>query len=288
MTQQIIDTGAQANDGTGEPLRDAFTAVNENFTEIYNAGPVGSNVVITGNTIGVNGINNNLVLKANGVGNIQANSSIVPSINSVYNLGSATLKFNTVNAGFFVGNGSQLTGVTAAAATSIANGTSNVSVASSSNVTINIQNTSNTVVFGRLNSTFSGNILPAANVTYNLGSATAAWKDAYFSNSTIYLNNAGISANATAFSFSTPSGGTTILQGNGVIAPYANSNVAAYLPTYSGNLVSLTGPVTTTGNITGAYIIGNGSQLTGLAATYGNSNVASYLNTYSGNLVSLT
>jgi hypothetical protein len=40
MAQQIIDTGAAANDGTGEPLRDAFTAVNENFTEIYTAGPV--------------------------------------------------------------------------------------------------------------------------------------------------------------------------------------------------------------------------------------------------------
>ena len=51
MAQQIIDIGAAANDGTGEPLRDAFTAVNENFTEIYTAGPVGSNVVISGNTI---------------------------------------------------------------------------------------------------------------------------------------------------------------------------------------------------------------------------------------------
>ena len=28
MAQQIINTGATANDGTGEPLREAFTAVN--------------------------------------------------------------------------------------------------------------------------------------------------------------------------------------------------------------------------------------------------------------------
>ena len=46
MTQQIIDIGAAANDGTGEPLRNAFEAVNSNFTEIYTAGPVGSNVRI--------------------------------------------------------------------------------------------------------------------------------------------------------------------------------------------------------------------------------------------------
>ena len=42
--------------------------------------------------------------------------------------------------------------------------------------------------------------------------------------------------------------------------------------------------VSATGNITGNYILGNGSQLTGLPATYGNANVATYLPTYSGNL----
>ena len=45
---------------------------------------------------------------------------------------------------------------------------------------------------------------------------------------------------------------------------YGNSNVAAYLPTY-------------TGNVTANYFIGDGSLLTGLPATYGNSNVADYL-----------
>ena len=84
MAQQIIDTGAAANDGTGEPLRDAFDAVNDNFTEIYAAGPVGSNVVIANNVISVNGLNSTLVLAANGLGNIQANSSIMPSIDAVY------------------------------------------------------------------------------------------------------------------------------------------------------------------------------------------------------------
>jgi hypothetical protein len=121
MTQQIIDTGAAANDGTGEPLRDAFTAVNENFTEIYNAGPVGSNVVISGNTIAVNGVNNNLVLQANGIGNIQANSSIMPSVDAVYDIGSPTARIDTVYATYFVGNGSQLTGITGGSSYSNAN-----------------------------------------------------------------------------------------------------------------------------------------------------------------------
>jgi hypothetical protein len=76
----------------------------------------------------------------------------------------------------------------------------------------------------------------------------------------------------------------------GLPATYTNANVTAFLPTYSGNLASLGGDVQTQGavsaqgNITGSYILGNGSQLTGLPATYTNANVAEYLPTYTGNL----
>jgi hypothetical protein len=44
----------------------------------------------------------------------------------------------------------------------------------------------------------------------------------------------------------------------------------------SGNIL-VSGIVSATGNITGSYIIGNGSQLTGLPAGYSNADVASYL-----------
>jgi hypothetical protein len=47
---------------------------------------------------------------------------------------------------------------------------------------------------------------------------------------------------------------------------YGNTEVAAFLPTYTGNLVSLTGPVTTSANVTGNYIIGDGSLLTNVNA----------------------
>jgi len=45
MTQQIIDTGLVANDGTGESLRNAFTAVNNNFANVWAAGPVDTQVM---------------------------------------------------------------------------------------------------------------------------------------------------------------------------------------------------------------------------------------------------
>ena len=35
MAQQTIDIGAAANDGTGDPLRDAYDKCNDNFTELY-------------------------------------------------------------------------------------------------------------------------------------------------------------------------------------------------------------------------------------------------------------
>ena len=87
MAQQIINTGAVANDGTGDPLRTAFTETNNNFTEIYTAGPVGSNVRIANNTVLTINTNGNLVLAPNGVGVVQSNVNIVPNQANVRNLG---------------------------------------------------------------------------------------------------------------------------------------------------------------------------------------------------------
>jgi hypothetical protein len=68
----------------------------------------------------------------------------------------------------------------------------------------------------------------------------------------------------------------------GLPAGYANSNVADYLPIYTGNITA--GNISATGNISANYVLGNGSQLTGLPEQYGNSNVANYLPTYTGNV----
>jgi len=45
----------------------------------------------------------------------------------------------------------------------------------------------------------------------------------------------------------------------------------------TGSLATFATPLTVSGNISGTYIIGNGSQLTGLPAGYANSDVATYL-----------
>ena len=68
MSQIIINTGNIANDGTGDPLRTAFNDVNNNFTQVFSAGPVGSNIAIANNTIQTTNTNGNLILATNGVG----------------------------------------------------------------------------------------------------------------------------------------------------------------------------------------------------------------------------
>jgi hypothetical protein len=178
MTQQIIDVGAAANDGTGEPLRSAFEAVNSNFTEIYTAGPVGSNVQIANNTITTTVTNTNIVLKPNGIGVIQANAAVLPSIDNVYDIGSPSLRFDTVYAGYFVGNGALLTGISGGSGNgqAIVNGTSNVAISTANgNVTIGINSTGNVVTVSQTSlfvngviatpRTLSANIAVQANVS---------------------------------------------------------------------------------------------------------------------------
>ena len=70
------------------------------------------------------------------------------------------------------------------------------------------------------------------------------------------------------------------VNGNAAISVGGVANIAVF--TTAGQLVI--GAVSATGNVTGSFILGNGSQLTGLPETYANSNVAAYLLTNTGNI----
>jgi hypothetical protein len=167
MTQQIINVGTTGNDGTGEGLREAFTAVNDNFTEVYTAGPVGSNVEIANNTISINGTNGNLILQGNGIGNVVTNSSVRPSTDAVFDLGNPSYRYDTVYAGFFVGDGSLLSNVGGGGnGTAIVNGTSNVQVYNNGNVAVGINNNANVVVISPSRMSVNGNIV-GANININ-------------------------------------------------------------------------------------------------------------------------
>jgi acetaldehyde dehydrogenase (acetylating) len=184
-----------------------------------------------------------------------------------------------VTATYFIGDGSQLTGLPASYGNA------------------NVADYLPTYT-GNLDS-LSGNIVTTANVsaTYFIGDGSqltglpasygnanvADYLPTYTGNLDSLTGNVTTTANI--------SGAYIIGDGSlltNIPVTYGNANVADYLPTYTGNLDSLTGNVTTTANVTATYFIGDGSQLTGLPASYGNANVADYLPTYTGNLTANT
>ena len=209
MTQQIIDVGAAANDGTGEPLRQAFTAVNDNFTEIWTAGPVGSQVKISGNVITTTVTNLGLTLAGNGIGNIQANSTIVPGTAGVYDIGAPDRTFQYIYGDYLVGNGALITGI-------------------------------------------------VANTTYN-NSNVAAFLPTYTGNLVSLTGPVRTTANVTAGNFIT--GGFLSATGNITGGNITGNNLI------SSGYISAVGNITTAGNISGNYLLGNGAFITGITAT---------------------
>jgi hypothetical protein len=79
-----------------------------------------------------------------------------------------------------------------------------------------------------------------------------------------------------------------LVGGNANISNSVNTLLVNAANITAGNISSVrittTGNITSSGNISGNYFIGNGSQLTGVISSYGNSNVAAYLPNYTGNI----
>ena len=69
MTQLVLNVGQNANDGTGDTLRDAMIKVNTNFTEVYtSAGFDLTTIAVTGNEIRATRTNDDIVFKPSGSG----------------------------------------------------------------------------------------------------------------------------------------------------------------------------------------------------------------------------
>ena len=273
MSQQIqINYGAAPNDGTGDPLRTAFIKTDENFDNIWLAGPVGSNVTIANNTVSVTNTNGNLILSPNGIGAIQTNSRLTPLANLTYDIGSQSLRYRNVYA----------SGIDVA----------NAVLGNLSNINITVANLH--VLGGSdgyvLQTDGTGNLTWVASTGVPGGANTQV----QFNNAGSFGAQTGFTFNKTSNLLSVPGNITTTgnITGNyflgngsqltGLAATYGNANVVA-------NLAALgTNPITTTGNITGNYFLGNGSQLTGIAATYSNSNVTTLLASLGSNIISGT
>jgi hypothetical protein len=124
---------------------------------------------------------------------------------------------------------------------------------------------------------FTGNLLPSANVTYDLGSSTQRWKDLYLANNTIYLGNSTISGANGNIELTNSGGGTftvagnstvsTLENGNSSVSINANANITVSVTgtsnvvVFTPNTISVTGNVVTTGIKTDNYYYANGQPL---------------------------
>ena len=164
--------------------------------------------------------------------------------------------------------------------------------------------------------TSTGNVTLAPNNTYRLrgtpgalvssgSQAGGAWRW-YNATTSTYVGEIGTSISPAASNYNTGANDTaevvitpnvtTVLQLQMVAVSNMNTiggatSIEGGYPWIDVEVIGGQAPITafsTTGNVTGNYFIGNGSQLTGLPATYGNSNVSTFLAAFGSNTVSTT
>jgi hypothetical protein len=98
MAKQTVLIGALPNDKTGDPLRTAFTKINDNFTELYAGASIGATGVrgASGATgvAGASGISGaSGIAGASGANLSAVTQNIIPGQDITYNLGSSTHRF---------------------------------------------------------------------------------------------------------------------------------------------------------------------------------------------------
>jgi len=198
-------------------------------------------LTVTGNVNATNANLGNLVTSNFFHGAFDSTSSNQANITTVGNLtllnvdGVANLA-NTVNV---EGNINANTNITA-----------NANIQGANLKTTGLANIGNLEISG----TTTGNLIPSANVTYNLGNATNRWKDLYLSGSSIIVGDQTIASNATGISLSNTTFLTEVfVSGNANVGLNLLANTANFI----GNVIApnVTVNVELSGN--SANFIGN-------------------------------
>lgn len=236
MAQFIIDYGSSANDGQGDPLRTAFIKTDENFDQIWAAGPVGSNITILNNTVSVSNTNGNLVLQPNGVGVIQANAAVVPSLSGAYDLGTTERRWKTIFANTITANNISYQG-------NVFTGNLEGNVLFSDSVTLLINN-----VTGEITANSVSAPVTVTNIIRSDDSAFVEVQDGInVDGSAIVTNDVAVGGNVSAQYFIGNGSQLT-----GIASSYGNADVAAYLA------AGLAGNIIPAANIT--YSLGNATN----------------------------
>lgn len=221
----------------------------------------GGNITATGNVAGdvgffndvnINNVTTNKLLYANDDRNVyDTNFGYESATGNISGTGNITTTAN-VTAAYFIGDGSQLTGLPP--------GYTDSDVA-----TFLAAYGSNTI-------STTGNI--TAGNFVGAGSNVDIVAGAY---DWTFGNDGNLLLPGNTFAVKYANGVAVSLGGN-----YGDSNVVSLMAAFGSNTIS------TTGNITGGYILGNAAFMTGIPASYGNANVVANLAALGANPISST
>lgn len=231
MAKQTINVGTNQDDGTGDNLRDAFVKVNANFVELYNEvgdGTTTSNIKLSGSTISTDNTNTNLILDPNGSGKIELSGDTLArgAVTSTGQLRGAALQVDTnanidgnltVDGTFSVGTLSSTSLSTTGNLTAQGNTILQGNLTVNGNTVIGDTTTDTLAVTARIISS----LVPSVTTTYNLGSSSLSWADAFVQDIT--------ARDITARKFSATSNTSSII-------PFYYANQAAFpsAATYHG------------------------------------------------------
>ena len=278
-TSLNVTGNVSANNVTATSL---ITSNNITVTTNANVGNL-----LTDNLLHANGVPWDFELPGGGNTQLQFNNegSFGGSANLTFNkdTGNLSINGNVILAnGLYYGDGGGLSNIAAANIvglnlSQIANGNSNVNIATANgNITFSAVGNANIMTItgtgANINGLLSltGNIIPTANITYDLGNNTNRFRDLYLSGNTINLGDSNISANTSTVTITNGNGGTFIVGGNGTVnsadlSSYsiANGNSNVYV-TSNGNV-----NISAIGNANIFTVTGTGANINGTFSTTG-------------------
>ena len=180
----ITNLSTTAGTGIGNGTSNVRIVANSNIAmsvagnaNIFTVTGTGANVAGTLNTTGNTTITGNLVVSTNA--NVTGTFRVTANSN-VSNLGAS----GHITASYFLGNGSQLTGMSTIG-TGVVNGNSNVTVAANGNVTVSATGTANVLTVASTVIVPAANVIPSGNNAQTLGNATNRFGTIYGSQSAI-------------------------------------------------------------------------------------------------------
>jgi hypothetical protein len=289
MSQIYINTGNIANDGTGDPLRNAFNSVNNNFTQLFSVGPAGSNIAIANNTIQITNTNGNLRFATNGIGVIVPAANFVPDVPNVRYIGTATNRFNTIYGQYLnavtgtFSNNVYISGNLNVVGNTITNNYSNANIA---NLTLTLAGGSSNAALAN----GAGILVNSANANFVYNYSANTWNSTLSITAPNFIGNGSQLTNINA-----------IVNANNLIGNTLQSSIVSSNLTNFGSVtgISATGDISTTGNVYANVIngniingnfVGNGSNITNITANAIVGNVPFALNAnsaYTANLAAL-